>query len=504
MVKKVVFLMVILLHLCIVGCNLEKNVINDVDEEKYDLVDSHKKEDVKEVELLIRNDVDLELHFSALEYLNQHYLASDDFIEIVNLINESAKILELHSTKYYDGYLDFTLRHDINSNALMIQNMVDAMPYKVQEYKPRGTPLNIVLELDKTLLGDITIDGITYIPLDIINTNIFRENARIIREKHSEYRLINSLSLKLWQEIISNLKLEIFDDDFNRSYLSLFSFFEETTELNILGETVICNDYPAFVANLYDAKKYLKDYHYNILGYHPLQKEQFTDQELLKINNAYYHPTVDEKIRIAKMVNDEEPIVWESLNSNTLYLRVNTFGIDPILFASKINQMQAEMSEQNYSKLVIDIRDNLGGYTDNGSLLLKILTPKSLEINIGQMYNNEVFSTIKYCLERTNNNVRDYDIVLILNENCSSNAVFIPSIIKDNFSVEIIGREPKDKKTDAVSFYQTLDGTIITKSQAAYCYLTKDNIRYNDLKLVNREMTDEEIEDYLSNLRFEE
>ncbi|MCH4888918.1 hypothetical protein EZV73_15085 [Acidaminobacter sp. JC074] len=438
----------------------------------------------------------------ALEKSHQHYIKLDDFIDLVNQINNKVKTLkEVTADNYHNGCFKFTLRHDMNVSAPIIYGITSGgLPFEVNNYESVGEDLEISLDLNKTLLTYILKDNEVYLPLNIINSEIFREYAKFIRIDDKNYLLTYGLGFEEMEILIKESEAP-YDDDYDRSYKSLVQYFKATAGINSdLGEVSI-DDYPSFLAKLHDLKVILKDSHYIISRIYSFNRDYFSEDDLSKIDSAHSAISLEKNKEIYESISFEEPVRWEALNDETIYVRVDTFMVDNVLFKSRMNHLKVELIEQDYTKIVIDLRDNPGGYDANGSMLLDSLGLSNFDLRIGYLYDNEIFTQATYKLSRIKDSKRDYDLVIILNEYCFSNSVLFANIIKDNVDVKIVGKEPLDKKTEQVSYYQTLDGTIISKSQTSYTLLNKNGVRYNHVQLVDEVMTDDEIKVYLEEVR---
>lgn len=99
---------------------------------------------------------------------------------------------------------------------------------------------------------------------------------------------------------------------------------------------------------------------------------------------ALYHksenPVEYFKSRIAK----KWPFVYYIDSINTAVLTVNSFGLEPQKFKSKLVDLFKEFKKNKVENLIIDVRQNIGGYRINAINLFSFLTNKPFKQRISE------------------------------------------------------------------------------------------------------------------------
>lgn len=158
------------------------------------------------------------------------------------------------------------------------------------------------------------------------------------------------------------------------------------------------------------------------------------------------------------------------VDSNTVYFRVNSFGLDQVGQDSLCIKMN-EICQANYKNLIIDVRDNWGG--NNSNLLFSMLANEPYKTGYGSMVkSNTQFNFLKHTTTyagidtiqlfpdyreiegkegyyRLNNHISmphdsinfTGDVYVLANENSYSDATLFPALVHKYKKGTIIGRE---------------------------------------------------------------
>ena len=91
---------------------------------------------------------------------------------------------------------------------------------------------------------------------------------------------------------------------------------------------------------------------------------------------ALYHQSENRVEYFKNRIAQKWPFVYYIDSINTAVLTVNSFGLDPKEFKSKLIILFKEIKKQKAANLIIDIRQNIGGYRINAINLYSFLTNK--------------------------------------------------------------------------------------------------------------------------------
>lgn len=172
------------------------------------------------------------------------------------------------------------------------------------------------------------------------------------------------------------------------------------------------------------------------------------------------------------------------------------------MFWSNLNKLKVELSETpSVDTIVIDLRDNTGGITLNALGLLGLVIKDELQFNLGYFVNRQLVSTQHYQLRRNRMMNSTYNLTVLVNESSASASVLFTSLLKDNADLVVIGEEPKFKKPLQLTYFQLLDGTIITESSRQFKLLDKNGEIFDEMVLVDQVMDDASIDSWLGGLK---
>ncbi|MDH7444173.1 S41 family peptidase [Aquimarina sp. 2201CG14-23] len=106
--------------------------------------------------------------------------------------------------------------------------------------------------------------------------------------------------------------------------------------------------------------------------------ESFVNAKHRNINrNSYfsrYHLQKDKVDFFSKHINTKEPFVYYKDYQKTAVLVVNSFGIDIRAFKSRLVQLFKEINKKKIKHLIIDVRNNDGGFRPNSVHLFSFIT----------------------------------------------------------------------------------------------------------------------------------
>ena len=172
-------------------------------------------------------------------------------------------------------------------------------------------------------------------------------------------------------------------------------------------------------------------------------------------------------------------------NTHTGYLYMETFSNT---LATQVKSALEEMEKNGMTSLIIDLRNNTGGYLTSASDVASIFLEKGKRI-----YSLEYQNEVNHYNDETREH-KEYNIVVLINENTASAAEILAAALKESYGATIVG-ETSFGKGKVQQTMQLDDGSMV-KYTSAY-WLTPngtciDEIGINpDYYVTNEEITDE-------------
>lgn len=99
---------------------------------------------------------------------------------------------------------------------------------------------------------------------------------------------------------------------------------------------------------------------------------------------AAYHQDTNRTDYFKNRIAEKWPFVYYIDSINTAVLTVNSFGLDPQEFKSKLIDLFKEIKKEKTENLIIDIRQNIGGYRINAINLYSFLTNSPFKQRISE------------------------------------------------------------------------------------------------------------------------
>jgi hypothetical protein len=99
---------------------------------------------------------------------------------------------------------------------------------------------------------------------------------------------------------------------------------------------------------------------------------------------ASYHQNASRMEHFKTRIAEEWPFVYYIDSLNTAVLTVNSFGLDPQEFKSKLIDLFKEIKKKKADNLIINIRQNIGGYRINAINLYSFLTNEPFKQRISE------------------------------------------------------------------------------------------------------------------------
>lgn len=197
--------------------------------------------------------------------------------------------------------------------------------------------------------------------------------------------------------------------------------------------------------------------------------------EVLNRNNIIYHEDIGlvsiEEVNKKFNTNIKQfnvaPIYIKSLSKDTIHLKVLSFrykGIKEIILNNK-NYIDT------FNKIIIDIRDNSGGFINEAKELVSLIIDNDVELDymVKKRNNNEHVCEKIMISSKSLECFRNKKVFVLCNENTMSSAeyIFLKSLILDNKVKKIIGTQTAGLSGQA-KVYSLVDDCVLQVTNTKY------------------------------------
>ncbi len=134
--------------------------------------------------------------------------------------------------------------------------------------------------------------------------------------------------------------------------------------------------------------------------------------------------------KITKSLIPTSSISYELKENNIGYLKIDIFS-RPL--TSEIEKALVDMESKGMEKLIIDVRDNTGGYLDSAE------TTASLFLEKGKLIYSLQDKNGKEDYKDTTETKREYPIVVLINRNSASSSEILAAALKDSYNAILVG-----------------------------------------------------------------
>lgn len=232
-----------------------------------------------------------------------------------------------------------------------------------------------------------------------------------------------------------------------------------------------------------------------IVGFNDTDVTNMTATEvvnLIKNSNDYFTLKLQRGTETISVSLKNETLIAPNIeyymveNTNIGYLYLQTFSNT---LATQVENALNELENNGMSSLIIDLRNNTGGYLTAATDVASIFLEKGERI-YSLSYQNDVTN-----FNDETNEHKDYKIVVLINENTASASEILAAALKQSYGATIVGEKSFGK--GKVQQTMQLDDGSMVKYTSAY-WLTPngtciDGTGINpDYYIVNEEVTDEE------------
>lgn len=169
----------------------------------------------------------------------------------------------------------------------------------------------------------------------------------------------------------------------------------------------------------------------------------------------------------------EEPAIVYGIQENNIgYIQISKFS-RPL--TSQMENALKELEANGMEKLIIDLRNNTGGYLDSAE------TTASLFLKKGKLiYSLEDKNSKEDYYDQTETS-RDYPIVVLINNNSASSAEILAAALKDSYGAVLVGQTSYGKGK-VQQTYDMKDGSMAKFTSARWLRPTGDCIDKKGIK----------------------
>ncbi len=231
-----------------------------------------------------------------------------------------------------------------------------------------------------------------------------------------------------------------------------------------------------------------------IIGFNDTDVTNMTATEvvnLIKKNNGTFTLKLQRGEQVVTVSLKNETLIAPNIdyymveNSSIGYLKIQTFSKT---LATQVSSALNELENEGMTSLIIDLRDNTGGYLTAATDVASIFLEKGKRI-----YSLSDQSNVTNYNDETSES-KNYKIVVLINENTASASEILAAALKESYGATIVG-ETSFGKGKVQQTMQLDDGSMV-KYTSAY-WLTPngtciDGIGISpDYYILNEEVTDE-------------
>lgn len=142
--------------------------------------------------------------------------------------------------------------------------------------------------------------------------------------------------------------------------------------------------------------------------------------------------------KTVKIQNIEVPTITKDIINETGYIKIDTFSSDTY---TQFKSALEELEQSNIKNLIIDVRNNGGGYLNSAYKIAELFIAKGKNIYGLKDKTDTTF------YEDTTKEKRTYKIAVIINESSASASEILASALKESYGATIVGKTSYGKGT---------------------------------------------------------
>lgn len=158
-------------------------------------------------------------------------------------------------------------------------------------------------------------------------------------------------------------------------------------------------------------------------------------------------------------------VKWEIKNDNIGYIKITQFGDDT---TGLIQKAAKELVAKNPKAIILDLRNNPGGYLETSVDVASLFVPAG-NVIVKEQYKNGNKEELKTTVEPL---LKDYNLVVLVNEGSASASEIVAGALRDIKGIKIVGKKSFGKGT--VQELNDLDATATLRLTIAKWLTPKD------------------------------
>lgn len=143
-----------------------------------------------------------------------------------------------------------------------------------------------------------------------------------------------------------------------------------------------------------------------------------------------------EKTYTLKRKKIENPTVYSKIEKNIGYIQITSFSENT---SKQFKKELEKLEKQKIKGLIIDLRDNIGGYISSAEEIASIFLKKDQVIY--QLEKKGIISKVK---DQTKEN-KNTKVIVLVNKNTASSAEVLASALKEQYNAKLVGEKTYGK-----------------------------------------------------------
>lgn len=184
-----------------------------------------------------------------------------------------------------------------------------------------------------------------------------------------------------------------------------------------------------------------------------------------KVKITYERANVEHEVELVRELIKINPMKSRVIDDKIGYIAFAEFGENTV---KDVKKVLAEFKDKNLNRLIIDLRDNGGGYLDAAIKLSDMFLSEGFIAHIRTKKGIKETYSAKPNAER-------YNIVVLVNENTASASEVLAAALKENNAARLVGKTTFGKGI-VQSMSQEFDGTMYKFTTSEWLTPSKNSI----------------------------